>query len=198
MSKDILVLYISRYGSTELLAREVCKGVDSVKGAAARLRTVAPVSHVAEASQDAVPTDGPPYVSLRDLDECSGIVMGSPTRFGNMDASLKYFLDSTSGAWMKGSLIDKPFAVFTSTSTLHGGAESTLLTMAIPLLHHGMIYVGLPYSESELTTTKGGGSPYGAGHVTFGRDGHDLSGDEKALARKLGARVARITAKLSD
>ena len=198
MSKDILVLYVSRYGSTELLAREVCKGIDGVKGTAARLRTVPAVSHVAEASQDDVPAVGPPYASLQDLDECAGLVMGSPTRFGNMDASLKYFLDSTTGAWMKGSLTDKPFGVFTSTSSLHGGAESTLLTMAIPLLHHGMVYVGLPYSEPALTSTRGGGSPYGAGHVTFGRDGHDLSGDEKTLASKLGERVARLAARLTD
>jgi NAD(P)H dehydrogenase (quinone) len=193
---DVLVLYYSRYGATEALAREVCRGIDSVKGMAARLRTVPPVSAVIEATEDSIPDSGPPYVSSADLAECSGIVMGSPTRFGNMSSALKFFIDSTGTDWMKGSLIGKPAGVFTSTSSLHGGSETTLLTMAIPLLHHGMLYVGLPYSEEELSTTTTGGSLYGATHVTWGKNPDLLSDEEKALAAKLGKRVAEIAAKL--
>ncbi len=193
---DVLVLYYSRYGATEALAREVCRGVDSVKGMAARLRTVPPVSAATEATEDSIPDSGPPYVSSADLAECSGIVMGSPTRFGNMSSALKFFIDSTGADWMKGSLIGKPAGVFTSTSSLHGGSETTLLTMAIPLLHHGMLYVGLPYSEEELSTTTTGGSLYGATHVTWGKNPDLLSDEEKALAAKLGKRVAEIAAKL--
>ncbi len=193
---DILVLYYSRYGATESLAREVCKGVDSVRNMAARLRTVPAVSAVSEATEDDVPAAGPPYVTSKDLAECSGIIMGSPTRFGNMASSLKYFIDSTGGDWMKGTLTGKPAGVFTSTSSLHGGSETTLLTMAIPLLHHGMIYVGLPYSEKELSTTTTGGSLYGASHVTWSRDADALSDEERKLAQALGKRVASIAAKL--
>ena len=193
---DVLVLYYSRYGATEALAREVCRGIDSVNGMAARLRTVPPVSAVIEAIEDSIPDSGPPYVSSADLAECSGIVMGSPTRFGNMSSALKFFIDSTGADWMKGSLIGKPAGVFTSTSSLHGGSETTLLTMAIPLLHHGMLYVGLPYSEEELSTTTTGGSLYGATHVTWGKNPDLLSDEEKALAAKLGKRVAEIAAKL--
>ena len=195
---EILVLYYSRYGATEALAREVCRGVDSVKASAARLRTVPPVSTVTEASEDTIPESGPPYVSSTDLDECNGIVMGSPTRFGNMSSALKYFIDSTGGDWMKGTLIGKPAGVFTSTSSLHGGSETTLLTMAIPLLHHGMLYVGLPYSVEELSTTTSGGSLYGATHVTWNRNPDELSGEEKRLAFALGKRVAEIGAKLAS
>jgi len=195
---EILVLYYSRYGATEALAREVCRGVDSVKASAARLRTVPPVSTVAEASEDTIPETGPPYVDSTDLDECSGIVMGSPTRFGNMSSALKYFIDSTGGDWMKGTLIGKPAGVFTSTSSLHGGSETTLLTMAIPLLHHGMLYVGLPYSVEELSTTTSGGSLYGATHVTWNRNPDELSDEEKRLAFALGKRVAEIGAKLTS
>lgn len=195
---DILVLYYSRYGATELLAREVCRGVDSVKGMSSRLRTVPAVSAVSEASEDSVPDSGPPYVSASDLAECSGVVMGSPTRFGNMGSALKYFIDSTGGDWMKGTLIGKPAGVFTSTSSLHGGSETTLLTMAIPLLHHGMIYVGLPYSEAALSTTTTGGSLYGATHVTWSRNPDKLSADEKTLAGALGKRVAEIASKLEN
>lgn len=190
------MLYYSRYGATEALAREVCRGVDSVKGMAARLRTVPPVSAVSAATENAIPDDGPPYVSLTDLAECAGIVMGSPTRFGNMSSALKYFIDSTVVDWMKGTLIGKPAGVFTSTSSLHGGSETTLLTMAIPLLHHGMLYVGLPYSEEELSTTTTGGSVYGATHVTWGKNPDLLSDEEKVIAAKLGKRVAEIAAKL--
>ena len=195
---DVLVLYYSRYGATELLAREVCRGVDSVKGMSSRLRPVPAVSAVSEASEDSVPDSGPPYVSASDLAECSGVVMGSPTRFGNMGSALKYFIDSTGGDWMKGTLIGKPAGVFTSTSSLHGGSETTLLTMAIPLLHHGMIYVGLPYSEVALSTTTTGGSLYGATHVTWSRNPDKLSADEKTLAGALGKRVAEIASKLED
>jgi len=193
---DILVFYYSAGGATEALAREVCNGVDSVKGMSARLRTVPAVSANTEASEDPVPESGPPYVSLDDLGECSGLVMGSPTRFGNMSSALKNFIDSTAGEWMKGTLTGKPAGVFTSTSSLHGGSETTLLTMAIPLLHHGMLYVGLPYSEKELSTTKSGGSLYGATHVTWNRDPDALTDDEKSLAFALGKRVATIAQKL--
>lgn len=194
---DILVLYYSRYGSTEGLAREVCTGVDSVPTMSARLRTVPAVSAVSEALQDAVPDSGPPFVSNDDLTECAGLVLGSPTRFGNMAAALKYFLDGTGSEWMKGSLSDKPAGVFTSTSSLHGGAETTLLTMAIPLLHHGMFYVGLPYSEPDLATTTTGGTPYGASHVSWNRKPDALADEEKRLARALGRRVAEIASRLS-
>lgn len=195
---DILVLYYSRYGATEALAREVCQGVDSVKGSAARLRTVPAVSTVSEASEDSIPASGPPYVTKEDLAECDGLIMGSPTRFGNMGSALKYFIDSTGTEWVKGTLTGKPAGVFTSTSTLHGGSESTLLTMAIPLLHHGMLYVGLPYSEEELTSTTTGGSVYGASHVSWSRDPDAISAEEKRLAFALGKRVAEIALKLRD
>lgn len=195
---EVLVLYFSRYGATEALAREVSRGIDSVKGSAARLRTVPSVSSVTEASEDAVPESGPPYVSSTDLADCAGIVMGSPTRFGNMSCAMKYFIDSTGGDWMKGTLSGKPAGVFTSTSSLHGGSETTLLTMAIPLLHHGMIYVGLPYSESDLSTTTSGGSVYGATHVSWGRNPDELSDEEKRLAFALGKRVAEVSKKLAS
>lgn len=195
---EVLVLYFSRYGATEALAREVSRGIDSVKGSAARLRTVPSVSSVTAASEDAVPESGPPYVSSTDLAECAGIVMGSPTRFGNMSCAMKYFIDSTGGDWMKGTLSGKPAGVFTSTSSLHGGSETTLLTMAIPLLHHGMIYVGLPYSESDLSTTTSGGSVYGATHVSWGRNPDELSDEEKRLAFALGKRVAEVSKKLAS
>ena len=194
---DVLVLYFSRNGATEALAREVCLGVDSVPGMASRLRTVPAVSAVTEATEDSVPDSGPPYASLQDLKDCAGIVMGSPTRFGNMGAALKYFLDSTGSDWIKGTLSGKPAGVFTSTSSLHGGNESTLLTMAIPLLHHGMILVGLPYSEEDLASTTTGGSPYGATHVTWNRDPDELSAEEKRLAIALGKRVADVARRLA-
>lgn len=194
---DILVLYYSRYGATEALAREVGRGVDSVTGTDARLRTVPAVSAVSEASEDSIPDSGPPYVTKEDLAECVGLVMGSPTRFGNMSSALKYFIDSTGTEWVKGTLTGKPAGVFTSTSTLHGGSESTLLTMAIPLLHHGMLYVGLPYSQKDLTTTTTGGSVYGATHVTWSRNPDVVSDEEKRLAFALGKRVAETALKLA-
>ncbi len=195
---EILVLYYSRHGTTEALAREVCRGVDAVPGMAARLRTVPPVSTVTEASADAVPDAGPPFVANRDLVECAGLVLGSPTRFGNMAAPLKYFLDGTAGEWLAGKLAGKPAGVFTSTSTLHGGQESTLLTMAIPLLHHGMVLVGVPFTEESMSKTTTGGSPYGATHVSWNRDDDSLSEDEKRTARVLGRRVAEIAARLDS
>ena len=195
--QEILVLYYSRFGATEALARAVCEGVDSVSGAAARLRTVPAVSTVTAATENAVPDDGPPYATSDDLRDCAGMVMGSPTRFGNMAAPLKYFLDGTGSEWVSGTLIGKPAGVFTSTSSLHGGQESTLLTMALPLIHHGMLFVGIPYSEPALSTTTTGGSPYGASHVTWNRDSDDLSEDERLLAASLGKRVADIAIKLS-
>jgi len=193
---EILVLYYSRFGATESLAREVCHGIDAVPGAAARLRTVPAVSTVTSATEDDVPAEGPPFVTMDDLKECAGIVMGSPTRFGNMAAPLKYFLDGTGSDWMNGTLSGKPAGVFTSTSTLHGGQETTLLTMALPLIHHGMIFVGIPYSENALSTTTSGGSPYGASHVTWSRDPDVLAEEECRLAKALGERIARIAIKL--
>jgi NAD(P)H dehydrogenase (quinone) len=194
---DILVLYYSRNGATEALAREVCNGIDSVEGAAARLRTVPLVSPVSEASEDAVPPSGPPYASTDDLVECAGLVLGSPTRFGNMAASLKYFFDGTTGQWLSGALAGKPAGLFTSTSSLHGGQETTLLSMALPLLHHGMVIVGIPYTEAEMSTTTTGGTPYGASHVTWNRKGDELSPEERTLAQSLGERVASIALRLN-
>ena len=194
---DILVLYYSRNGATEALAREVCQGVDAVPDMAARLRTVPAVSTIAEAVEDAIPESGPPFATTADLLECAGLVMGSPTRFGNMAAAMKYFLDGTGSEWLSGGAAGKPAGVFTSTSSLHGGQESTLLTMAVPLLHHGMLLVGLPYTEAAISTTTTGGTPYGASHVSWSRKGDKLSAEEKQLARALGERVAIAARKLS-
>ncbi len=196
-TQEVLVLYYSRYGATEALAREICRGVDSVENTAARLRTVPAVSAVSEALEDSVPKDGPPHATQQDLKECAGLVMGSPTRFGNMAAPLKYFLDGTGSEWLSGTLAGKPAGLFTSTSSLHGGQESTLLTMAVPLLHHGMLIVGLPYTEALLTETRTGGTPYGASHVTWNKSPDQLSKEEKQLARVLGERVARIAQRLA-
>jgi len=195
---DILVLFDSGYGMTEALAREVCLGVDSVPGMASRLRTVPAVSSSAETRAAPVPESGPPYVEPADLDDCAGLVLGSPTHFGNMTASLKYFFDSTITQWLSGALAGKPAGVFTSTSSLHGGQETTLLTMAMPLLHHGMILVGIPYTEKALSATTTGGTPYGASHVSWSREQDSLSADEKTLARALGKRVADIGKRLAD
>jgi len=195
---DILVLYYSRNGATEALAREVCHGVDSVAGMASRLRTVPAVSSAAGPSADAVPDSGPPYATLADLDECTGLILGSPARFGNMAAALKHFLEGTVTEWLTGTLTGKPAGVFTSSSTLHGGQEATLLSMAVPLLHHGMLLVGVPYGEPELSTTTSGGTPYGATHVTWNRQADTLSDDEKRLARALGRRVADIAGRLAN
>ena len=194
---EVLVLYYSRSGSVQALAREVSSGIDSVTGAAARLRTVAEVSTVTTTTEDAVPASGPPYATLDDLQECAGLVMGSPAHFGNMAAPLKYFLDGTVGPWLAGALAGKPAGVFTSSGSLHGGQETALVSMALPLIHHGMLITGIPYSEEALSTTTTGGSPYGASHVTWNRDADQLTSEEKQLARALGRRVAEIAIKLS-
>ncbi len=193
---DILVLYYSRHGSTAKLAQQVTRGVNAVENCTARLRTVPPVSPDTQASEPTVPVEGAPFVQMSDLLECGGVLMGSPTRFGNMAAALKYFLDGTSGAWMNGALRNKPAGLFTSTSSLHGGQETTLLSMALPLIHHGMLLVGLPYSLAELNNTRTGGTPYGASHVSFGDNEAPLSNDEAALARALGRRVAEAALRL--
>jgi NAD(P)H dehydrogenase (quinone) len=193
---DILVLFYPRGGATEALAREICQGVDSVDGMASRLRTVPPVSPATEATENKVPKSGPPYATQQDLVDCAGLLLGSPTRFGNMDAALKYFVDNTVNEWFSAAAVGKPFGVFTSTSSLHGGQETTLLSMALPLIHHGMLYVGIPWTEEALSKTTTGGTPYGASHVTWGREADKLSSDEKDLARALGKRVAGIAAKL--
>jgi NAD(P)H dehydrogenase (quinone) len=193
---EVLVLYYSRNGATAELARHVCRGVESVAGVNARLRTVPAVTTVIEAPASPVPASGPPYASLEELASCDGLVLGSPTRFGNMAAPLKYFLDGTASAWVSGALVGKPAGVFTSTSTQHGGQETTLLSMMLPLLHHGMLLVGLPYTAPALTSTEGGGSPYGASHVAR-PGGPGLTTDEKELARLLGQRVAELVRRLA-
>jgi NAD(P)H dehydrogenase (quinone) len=194
--QEILVVYYSRQGSTAALARQVCRGIDSVAGMQARLRTVAPITASTDRTDPQVPEEGPPYAVNDDLLACAGLILGSPTRFGNMAAPLKFFLDGTSALWVSGALKDKPAGVFTSTQTLHGGQESTLLSMMLPLLHHGMYLVGLPYSEPGLTQTEAGGTPYGASHVAA-RSGHGtLSDTERDLARALGARVAALASRL--
>jgi len=192
----ILVLYYSRHGSTRKLAELIAQGIESVPGCDARLRTVPAVSTVTEASAPTVPLEGAPYVELSDLEECAGLALGSPTRFGNMAAAMKYFWDGTSAHWLSGTLSGKPACVFTSTGSQHGGQESTLLTMMVPLLHHGMMVLGLPYTHPELMTTTSGGSPYGATHWS-GLDGRKpLTEDEKRLAVALGRRLAETAAKL--
>ena len=195
---EILVLYYSRNGATESLAREVARGVDSIDGMSARLRTVPDVSSVCEAVEPAIPESGPPYATGTDLEECAGLIIGSPSNFGNMAAPLKYYLDNTLGEWLRGALAGKPCGTFASTGSLHGGQETTLLTMAVPLLHHGMIYVGIPYTEPALSMTKTGGTPYGPTHVTWNRDADALSDDETELAKVLGRRVADIARRLAD
>jgi NAD(P)H dehydrogenase (quinone) len=191
---EILVLYYSRDGATAELARHVCRGVEAVPGAGARLRTVPPVSAESEAAPRPVPPSGPPYATLDDLRESAGLLLGSPTRFGNMAAPLKHFLDGTASLWLTGALAGKPAGVFTSTQTLHGGQESTLLSMMLPLLHHGMYLVGLPYTERALNETTSGGTPYGASHVD--RLGPQLTEEERSLAQALGRRVAGLALQL--
>lgn len=192
----ILVLYYSRHGATRKLAELIAQGIDSVPGCEARLRTVPAVSTVAEATAPDVPAVGAPYVELDDLRECAALALGSPTRFGNMASAMKYFWDGTSAEWLSGTLAGKPACVFTSSGSLHGGQESTLLTMMIPLLHHGMMVMGLPYTNAELMTTASGGSPYGPTHWS-GLDGNKpLTEDEKRLATAQGRRLAEVTRKL--
>ena len=192
----ILVLYYSRHGATRKLAELIAQGIESVAGVDARLRTVPAISSVAEATEPAIPTAGAPYVELQDLVDCAGLALGSPTRFGNMASALKYFLDGTAAEWLSGTLSGKPAVVFTSTGSLHGGQESTLLSMMIPLLHHGMLVMGLPYTHPELMTTSSGGSPYGATHWS-GIDGNKpVTEDEKRMAVALGRRLAETAAQL--
>lgn len=192
----ILVLYYSRTGAVAKLAQFIARGIESVTGIEARIRTVPPVSTVTTATAPSIPEEGAVYVTLDDLKNCSGLALGSPTRFGNMAAPLKYFLDSTSALWHNGDLLGKPACVFTSTSTMHGGQESTLISMMLPLLHHGMLMLGIPFTEAALNNTITGGTPYGASHVA-GMDGsNEISADEKHLAMLLGQRVAEIAKKL--
>jgi len=194
---EILVLYYSRTGKVAQLARLVARGVEEVPGMRARLRSVPPVATVTETASPPEPEDGAPYVTRTDLRECAGLALGSPTRFGNMAAPLKHFLDTTSAEWASGSLVGKPAGVFTSTSTMHGGQETTLLSMMLPLLHHGMLIVGIPYTEAALSHTRGGGSPYGASHVAGTDGGNPIDDDERLLARVLGRRIAETAAKLA-
>lgn len=197
-TREILVLYYSRSGHVEKMARQVCRGVESVPNASARLRTVPKVSTVCEAVEDDIPESGPPYATLDDLRECAGLVLGSPTRFGNMAAAMKYFLDGTGGLWVEGALSGKPAGVFTSTATMHGGQETTLTSMMLPLLHHGMLMVGIPYTEKALYATDAGGTPYGASHVAGENGERELTDEEAELCRVLGKRVAEFALKLEN
>lgn len=190
------MLYYSRQGGTARLAREIARGVESVKGCEALVRTVPPVSAAHEETAPAIPEDGPPYATHDELAACHGLLLGSPTRFGNMAAPLKYFLDGTASLWMSGALAGKPAGVFTSTASLHGGQESTLLSMLTPLMHHGMLLVGIPYTEPALAATASGGTPYGASHWA-GQHGRDIDPDETALAHALGKRVAELAVRLA-
>ncbi|MBD5801036.1 NAD(P)H dehydrogenase (quinone) [Azoarcus sp. Aa7] len=195
--KEILVLYYSHRGSVRALAEQIALGIHQVPGVAARVRTVPKVSTVCEAVEDDIPASGPPYVEVRDLEECIGLAIGSPTRFGNMAAPMKYFVDGLAGPWVNGTLAGKPASVFTSTASQHGGQESTLLSMMLPLLHHGMLIVGLPYTESALNRTRTGGTPYGASHVA-GTDGNPaLSAEEIELAIAQGRRLAQVAVTLA-
>ncbi len=194
--REILVLYYSRHGATREMAQLIARGIEQA-GAAARLRTVPPVSAVSEATAAAIPDAGAPYAEIADLEECAGLALGSPTRFGNMAAPMKYFWDSTSALWLRGTLAGKPAAVFTSTASLHGGQETTLVSMMLPLLHHGMLIVGLPYSAPELLTTSTGGTPYGASHLAGTAADRPVSNDEKKLCLLLGRRLAETALKLS-
>jgi len=193
---EILVLYYSRGGSVARLARQIARGIGEVDGMQARLRTVPPVTPVTEVAAPPEPEEGAPYVDRRDLHECAGLLLGSPTRFGNMAAPMKHFIDGLGSEWASGALVGKPAAVFTSTATMHGGQESTLLTMLVPLLHHGCIIAGIPFTEPALNTTRSGGTPYGASHVAGVQDAPEPSDEETQLARALGRRIAMLAAKL--
>ncbi len=192
----ILILYYSRYGATAEMANYIARGVEEITGMDARIRTVPRVSTVCEAIEDDIPTQGSPYVTLEDLRNCAGLILGSPTRFGNMAAPLKYFLDSTISIWLSGELTGKPSGVFSSSSSIHGGQETTLMSMMLPLLHHGMLIVGLPYTESALITTTSGGTPYGPTHVAGEESQRPITEEEKALCKALGKRIANIAKKL--
>jgi len=193
---EILVLYYSRHSNVRQMAHLVARGIEQLPEFSARLRTVPSVSAVSEAVQPSIPADGAPYATISDLEQCAALALGSPTRFGNMAAPLKYFLDTTGALWTRGALVGKPAVVFTSTSTLHGGQESTLLSMMLPLLHHGMLIMGLPYTQPALTTTTSGGTPYGASHVAGPGNDRSLSTEEKALCVALGRRLAEVTERL--
>ncbi len=195
--QEILVLYYSRGGAVREMAQVIARGIDSVSGVKARIRTVPNISANCEATEPEIPEQGAPYAELADLEQCIGLALGSPTRYGNMAAALKYFIDSTTPLWLKGALIGKPAAVFTSSGSLHGGNETTLLTMMLPLLHHGMTIVGLPYSEPALSTTQSGGTPYGASHIGGAMDDQPLSDDERQLCLALGKRLAETALKLT-
>lgn len=194
---EILVLYYSQGGAVRSMAQLIARGVESVAGTKARIRTVPKVSANCEATESDIPANGDPYAELQDLEECIGVALGSPTRFGNMAAPMKYFLDGTTSLWLKGALINKPAAVFTSTGSMHGGNETTLLTMMLPLMHHGMVIVGLPYSEPALSATTSGGTPYGASHIGGAMDDRVISDDEKQLCLALGKRLAETALKLA-
>lgn len=193
----ILIVFYSRNGSTANMAMEIARGIERVTGIEARLRTVPSVSAECEQTAAEIPTDGALYCSIDDMQNCAGLIIGSPTRFGNMAAPLKYFIDSTSSLWLNGSLINKPAAAFTSTSSMHGGQESTLLSMMLPLLHHGMLITGIPYSESTLANTTTGGTPYGASHYAGLEQSNQLHHDEKQLCQALGQRVATLALQLN-
>lgn len=195
---EILVLYYSQGGAVKAMAELIARGVEQVAGVQARLRTVPKISANCEATEPDIPESGAPYVDHQDLIECAGIALGSPTRFGNMAASMKYFLDGTSGLWLKGVLIGKPAAVFTSSGSMHGGNETTLVSMMLPLIHHGMIIVGLPYSEPALINTLSGGTPYGASHIGGAADDNPITEDEKKLCIALGKRLAETAVKLKS
>lgn len=194
----VLILYYSRYGATADMAAHIAHGVESVTGVQARLRTVPPVSPDHRQSAPVVPDEGAVYCTEEDLQYCAGLILGSPTRFGNMAAPLKYFLDGTGALWASGGLIDRPAGVFTSTASLHGGQESTLLTMALPLLHHGMVLAGLPYSDPALMNTRSGGTPYGASHLAGPDSDQPVSGEEQQLCETLGRRIATLARQLQE
>ncbi|AXK72573.1 NAD(P)H:quinone oxidoreductase [Lysobacter sp. TY2-98] len=194
---DVLIVYYSRNGAVARLARQVARGVEEVAGMQARLRTVPPVAAVTTTASPPVPDDGAPYVESRDLQECAGLLIGSPTRFGNMAAPLKHWIDGLGGDWASGTLVGKPAGAFTSSSTMHGGQESTLISMMLPLLHHGCVVAGIPYTEPRLSTTRTGGTPYGASHVAGVRDDQPVDEDEAHLARALGRRIGTLAAKLA-
>lgn len=193
---ELLVLYYSTHGATRQMAQLIARGIESVPGASARLRTVPRVSAVCEATEPAIPEAGAPYVELIDLQECAGLALGSPTRYGNMAAPMKYFWDATISEWLKGTLVGKPACVFTSSGTMHGGNESTLLTMMLPLLHHGMLILGTPYTESALLSTRSGGTPYGVSHVAGTESNWPISEEERQLCLAQGKRLALTALKL--
>lgn len=195
---EILVLYYSQGGAVREMAQIIARGIEGVNGVKARIRTVPKVSANCEATESDIPASGDPYAELKDLEECIGVALGSPTRFGNMAAPMKYFLDGTAGLWLKGALIGKPAAVFTSTGSMHGGNESTLLTMMLPLMHHGMLIVGLSYSEPELSSTQSGGTPYGASHIGGAMDDKPITAEERKLCLALGKRLAETSLKLAQ